>query len=130
MAKGRTKKNRRTLAAQAAQTPMAWIARIKYRALAYVAAIIIATIATITLVGAPWVPVVGVAVAAACMSVSKLTTRLLHPTCLECGHDLSGEPVAIQGIACPGCGAVNSPGLVQLARMGDPQGRGKTGDEG
>ena len=122
----RTTKRAKALAATAAQVPMAWIAGVKYRALAYIAAIIIATVATITLAGAPWIPIVGVAVAAACVSVSKLTTRLLQPTCLECGHDLSGEPIAVQGIACPGCGAVNSPGLVQLARMGDPQGRAQS----
>jgi hypothetical protein len=57
------------------------------------------------------------------MSVGKLTTRLLHPTCLDCGRDLRGQPVGVAGIICPDCGSVNSPGLVQLAQMGDPQGR-------
>jgi hypothetical protein len=33
----------------------------------------------------------------------------------------------VQGIACPECGAVGGPGLVQLAQMGDPQGRGPRG---
>ena len=99
-----------------------WIRGIKFRALAWLVAIILAAVATVVLAGVPAWPMIGVAVAAACVSVGKLTTRLLKPTCLECGHDLSGQPIGMQGIACPDCGAVNSPGLVQLAQMGDPQG--------
>ncbi|HMN40228.1 MAG TPA: hypothetical protein PKE29_05235 [Phycisphaerales bacterium] len=102
--------------------PANWIRGIKFRALAWLVAIILAAVATVVLAGVPAWPMIGVAVAAACVSVGKLTTRLLKPTCLECGHDLSGQPIGTQGIACPECGAVNSPGLVQLAQMGDPQG--------
>jgi hypothetical protein len=103
--------------------PANWIRGIKFRALAWLVAIILAAVATVVLAGVPAWPMIGVAVAAACVSVGKLTTRLLKPTCLECGHDLSGQPIGMQGIACPDCGAVNSPGLVQLAQMGDPQGK-------
>jgi hypothetical protein len=110
-------------------SPMAWIRRIKYRALAWLVAIVLATIATIVLAGVPAWPVVGVAVCAACVSVGKLTTRLLKPTCLDCGHDLTGQPVGGAGVICPGCGSVNSPGLVQLAQMGDPQGREQDEDK-
>ncbi|MBY0262702.1 MAG: hypothetical protein K2Q20_10185 [Phycisphaerales bacterium] len=122
------KKDRRSARAKLAKTaadvvPLAWIRRTKYRALAMVVAIVLATVATITFAGLPWVPVVGVAVAAACVSMATLTTRLLKPTCLDCGRDLSKQPVGVQGIICPDCGAVNTPGLVQLAQMGDPQGR-------
>lgn len=92
-----------------------WIHTVKLRALAYVGAIALAAAATITLVGVPWVPVVGMAAVAACVSLSKLTTRMLKPTCLSCGHDLSGEPIGVQGIACPGCGSVNSPTWGDLA---------------
>lgn len=102
--------------------PRAWIRRIKNRALAWLVAIVLATIATIVLAGVPAWPAVGVAVCAACVSVGKLTSRLLKPTCLDCGHDLTGQPVGGAGVICPGCGSVNSPGLVQLAQMGDPQG--------
>jgi hypothetical protein len=104
-------------------SPLAWISRVKYRALALIAALVLATVGTIAFVGAPWLPVVGVAVAAACVTISKMTRSLLQPTCLECGCDLSVQPVSVQGIACPDCGSVNTPGLVQLAQMGDPQGK-------
>ena len=109
---------------KAADTPGAttWIRRMKFRALAWLCAIVLATIATIVLAGAPAWPVVGVAVFTACMSVGKITAKLLKPRCWECGHDLAGQPVGGQGIACPKCGSVSSPGLVQLAQMGDPQG--------
>jgi len=95
----------------------------KFRALAWLCAIVLATIATVVLAGVPAWPAVGVAVAAACVSVGKITVRLLKPRCWECGHDLAGQPIGVQGIACPKCGSVTSPGLVQLAQMGDPQGR-------
>ena len=100
-----------------------WIRRVKLRALAWICAIALATVATIMLAGVPAWPAVGFAVAAACVSVGKITAKLLKPRCWECGHDLAGEPVGGQGIACPKCGSVSSPGLVQLAQMGDPQGR-------
>jgi hypothetical protein len=105
------------------ETPRTWIRRIKLRALAYLFAIVLATIATVVFMSVPAWPAIGAAVAVACVSMGKLTTRLLKPTCLECGHDLSGQPIGMQGIVCPECGSVNSPGLVQLARMGDPQGK-------
>lgn len=102
--------------------PRAWIRKIKFRALAWLVAILLATIATVVFAGIPAWPAVGFAVAAACISVGKLTTRLLKPTCWECGHDLASVPMSGAGIVCPECGAVSSPGLVQLAQMGDPQG--------
>lgn len=126
MAKTTPRNARRKLAKDALQASAhtrAWIGSLKLRALVWIAAIALATIATIVLAGVPAWPAVGVAVAAACVSVGKLTSKLVSPTCLECGCDLSDQPVGLQGIACPTCGSVNSPGLVQLARMGDPQRR-------
>lgn len=125
-----TRSRSKRVHAKVGSSPTAWINQTKYRALAWVAAIVLATVTTITVIGAPWVPVVGVAVAAAAMSMAKITSRLVQPTCLECGHDLSKEPVSVQGIACPSCGSVNSPGLVQLARMGDPQRHPDEQDDG
>jgi hypothetical protein len=98
---------------------MEWIRQARYRALAYVLAISLAAAATIAFGGLPWLPVVGAAVFTAAMSVSKLTTKLLKPTCMDCGRDLSGEPIGMQGIACPDCGSVQMPNLVDLARMID-----------
>lgn len=106
-----------------------WIRRARLRALAWVLAILIAAIATITFGGLPWVPVIGAALATAAVSVSKLTTKLLQPTCLACGRDLSGEPIGIQGIACPDCGSVQMPNLVDLARLDRRQSEQAGGDE-
>ncbi len=120
----RSRRRRSRVAKDATARTRAWIGSLKVRALVWIAAILLATIATIVFAGVPAWPAVGVAVAAACVSVGKITTKLLKPTCLECGCDLSDQPVGLQGIACPTCGSVNSPGLVQLARMGDPQDSG------
>lgn len=96
---------------------MAYIQRVKLRALAWGFAIVLAAFATIAFAGVPTWPVIGMAVAAAAVSVTKLTTKLLKPTCYDCGHDLAGEPIGMQGIACPKCGSVNTPNLVAIAKM-------------
>jgi phosphotransferase system glucose/maltose/N-acetylglucosamine-specific IIC component len=109
---------------------MQWIRRARFRALAYVLAITLAAAATIAFGGVPWLPVVGAAVVTAAVSMSKLTTKLLKPTCMECGRDLSGEPIGMQGIACPDCGSVQMPNLVDLARMVDrPDSSADTDDQ-
>ena len=94
----------------------AWILRARYKAFAYAAAIAVGAFATITVIGAPWLPVVGVAVAALAVSVSNLTKGLAEPRCLACGKGLENEPAGVHGVACPGCGAVNSGTLVHLAK--------------
>ena len=50
-------------------------------------------------------------------NLRQLTIRLIHPTCFSCGLDLSGQPIGAQGIACPKCGSIRSPGLVEIARL-------------
>lgn len=110
-------KTTRTNRLTAIRIPKAWITKARYKAFAYVAAIAIAAVATVAFVGISWVPVAGIAVCAAVMSVAKVTRNLVGPTCLSCGHDLKNEPVGVQGVACPDCGAVNSPGLAHLARL-------------
>lgn len=94
-----------------------WIRRARYRALAFVAAICIAATAIVAFAGAPLWPVIGAAFVTAAVSISKLTTRLIRPTCMDCGRDLSGEPIGMAGIACPDCGSVQMPSLVDLARL-------------
>ena len=96
-----------------------WISGLKIKTALWLVTISLATFASIALAGLPWIPVVSVAVAAAAVSVSKITHRLATLTCLSCGHDLTDQPVTAQGIACPGCGAVRSPGLVEIARLRD-----------
>lgn len=87
----------------------AYFNRIRLRALAWLLGIALASFATIALSGVSWVPVVFGAVAAAAVSLSKTAHRLSKPTCLECGTDLSGEPVGTYGTICRECGAVSQP---------------------
>jgi len=100
-----------------------WISSLKIKTALWLVAITLATFVSITLAGLPAIPMIGVAVAAAAVSISKLTLRLSHPTCFSCGRDLSSQPVGTHGIACPGCGSVRSPGLVEFARFGKPEAR-------
>ncbi len=94
-----------------------WLSSLRLKTALWLAAISLCTFASISLAGLPWVPMVSVAVAAAAVSVSKLTLRLIHPTCFSCGLDLSSQPIGAQGIACPKCGSIRSPGLVDIARL-------------
>jgi len=112
------------------QPRMEWIRGARYRALAYVCAICIAAGAAIAFAGAPWLPVMGAAFVTAVVSVSKLTTKLLRPTCMACGLDLSGEPIGMHGIVCPDCGSVQMPNLIDLARLDRTPDSGRTdGDD-
>lgn len=110
------RKNRRESAEALVAGPRAWILRARYKAFAYAAAIAVGAFATITVIGAPWLPVVGVAMAALAVSVSNLTKGLAEPRCLSCGMGLENEPKGVHGVICPSCGAVNSGTLVHLAR--------------
>lgn len=103
-----------------------WISGLKLKTALWLVAITLATFVSISLAGLPTIPMIGVAVAAAAVSVSKLTLRLAQPTCFSCGHDLSEQPIGAHGIACPSCGAVRTPGLVDLARF---RGRGQADDD-
>jgi len=86
---------------------MAWISRIRIKTLAWVLAIVLAGIATVSLVGGGWVPVVGVALAAAAMSVSRMAAKLDTPRCMNCGHDMAGVSVGVYGVHCPACGSIH-----------------------
>jgi predicted RNA-binding Zn-ribbon protein involved in translation (DUF1610 family) len=88
---------------------MTWIGWLKLRALAWTVAILAAIVAAIMMVGVPWLPVVGVGVAALVVSINKLAHRLDSPHCLACGHSLVNQPTGAHGIACPDCGAINLP---------------------
>lgn len=94
-----------------------WLTRARYKALAYVGAIAIAAFATVSVIGLPVLPVIGVAVAAAAVTVSRMTEKFGKITCMSCGEDLKDEPAGVHGVACPKCGAVNSPTLVHLAKF-------------
>src|SRR5262245_25131557 len=91
------------------KTPLAYFSRLRLRALALLLGIALASVATVALAGVSWVPVVVGAVAAVAVSLSQAAHRLSRPTCLECGVDLSKEPVGAHGIVCRHCGAVSQP---------------------
>jgi hypothetical protein len=86
---------------------MTWMSRLRLRAIVFVIGIPLAAFGAISL-GPGWLalPLVGVAVAAVTMTLSKLGHRADQRICWTCGTDLSGEPEAEQGVACPTCGSL------------------------
>jgi len=91
------------------KTSRTYIAKTKLKALAWMLGITLATVGTIFSLGLNALPVIGVAMVAAAMSIGKVASRFDRPTCLSCGHDLAKEPVGVHGIGCPECGSVNMP---------------------
>jgi hypothetical protein len=87
----------------------AWISTLRYKALAWVLGIMLAAVATVSFIGGGWVPVLGVALAAAAVSVHRLAAGLDRPRCMQCGTGLDGQPGSAYGVVCPACGGVNHP---------------------
>lgn len=85
------------------------MSRLRIRALLYTLVIIGATWGVILLMSGAWIPVIGVACVAVAMSVNKATNILKRPVCLDCGSDLSAQPITLYGVACPGCGTLSLP---------------------
>lgn len=94
---------------QIVDTGQAWISRLRLRAFLWVLAIGAATWVTIVLTSVAWVPVVGVAAVACVVSISKIAAKLNALTCLNCGADLSGQPVSAYGTVCRECGSLHMP---------------------
>ncbi len=87
-----------------------WVGRLRLKALAWIVGISLATIGAITVASLPWVPLVGAAVAAVAVSVTKTAGKLMKSSaCLNCGTDLTDEPPTAYGIACPRCGSISQP---------------------
>ena len=61
----------------------------------------------LSLTTVPAWPIVGVAVAALALVVSRVTSGLTETICLGCGVDLKDLPRGEHGTICPGCGSVN-----------------------
>lgn len=87
---------------------MTWFGKMRMRAFASVAIMTLAVWGAAALAPA-WLAwsIATAAVAAATVTVGKITQRIGRQTCWTCGADLSSEPVAAHGVACPGCGSVN-----------------------
>lgn len=100
---------RGTPIAQLIDTGREWFSTLRWKALAYLLGIALATAATILVTGMAWVPIVGVAVAAAAVSLNKVASRLSSPVCWTCGHDLRDQPRTPMGIVCPACGGIHQP---------------------
>jgi hypothetical protein len=99
----------------ALQERIAFMHRLRLRALAVTVGLGLAVVAAVSLVSAPLWPMLAGAVAIACVAVSSVTSRLSHRVCLGCGRGLDGVPVGQYGAICPGCGTIATPARVSGA---------------
>ncbi|MFN0010853.1 MAG: hypothetical protein ACKVS8_04325 [Phycisphaerales bacterium] len=90
-------------------TGAAFLSRVRFKALLWMIGIGLCTWAAILLAGLAWVPVVGVAMAAAAATINKVAHRLDKPVCHGCGHDMTGQPLGPAGAVCPTCGSLHQP---------------------
>lgn len=88
-------------------TTLAWMRKLRLRALAYVLGLGLATMAMISLTSIPVWPIVGVAVACVAVALNSIGSRLDRPVCYSCGQDIGSEPIGVHGRICPGCGSIN-----------------------
>ncbi len=90
-------------------TGQAWISGLRIRAFFWVLGIALCTAAAIVFTSISWIPVIGVAVAAAAVSLNKVASRLSKPTCMGCGNDLSDQKLGNWGTVCHKCGSIHQP---------------------
>ncbi|MCA9292960.1 MAG: hypothetical protein KDA20_04015 [Phycisphaerales bacterium] len=105
---------------------LTWHGKVKVRAIIWAIGIPLAAWGAIILSPA-WltIPVLGVALTALGVSVSKVTRNVDQAVCWTCGKDLSAEDAFEHGLVCPSCGALNQHGSVRLAlRVDDEPGAG------
>lgn len=95
------------------------MSRIRLRALAVLVGVATAAIATVSLIGLPALPVVGVAVATVAVAINKITSRLRDPVCYGCGTDIAGLPSGEYGVICPSCGSMSPKEAVAKRRAGE-----------
>lgn len=87
--------------------PLTWLGKIRTRALWVVVCLCVTALGLIAWTTLPAWPVVGAAVAAVALVLNSLTAKIDAPICLNCGTDLSSEPICSHGRMCRSCGAIN-----------------------
>lgn len=95
------------MAARPERIALNWFHKIRLRALAVLAAGILASFALISWFALPILPVVGAAFLTVAAVVHTMTSKLAEPICLDCGTDLTGQPAGVYGAVCPKCGSIN-----------------------
>jgi DNA-directed RNA polymerase subunit RPC12/RpoP len=102
-------------------TGRGYFGRVRVRVFSLVLGIGLAATALVLWTPLGWVPVVGVAVAAAVVAVHRAGHRLIEPVCYHCGKELKGLPDGEHGILCPGCGALHQGRRMALGNRPDPR---------
>jgi len=99
------------------QHGMTWRSKLKLRAWVFVVGAPLAVAGMIS-VSPVWLtlPLVGVAVAAVTVTVTKVGGWLNQPRCWTCGTDLVDEDPTEHGVVCPSCGALNQFYMAGLGR--------------
>jgi Zn ribbon nucleic-acid-binding protein len=103
----------------AIQERIAFLHKIRLRALAIVLGLALAVVGVVSLASAPLWPFIAGAVAIACVAVNSLASRLTHTVCIGCGTDLTHQPVGQYGAVCPSCGTIAQPAKLDGARLAE-----------
>jgi len=102
-------------------TGRGYFGHLRLKTFSLVAGIALAAAALLLWTSFTWIPVVGVAVAAAVVAVNRAGHRLTEPVCYHCGQELKGLPDGEHGILCPACGALHQGRRMALGNRPDPR---------
>ena len=86
----------------------AFISKLRWTALGWVLAGLLAGVTTVTFIGGGWVAALSIALAAAVVSVNRIASTLDTSRCMTCGEKMPASVSPdVYGISCNACGAIN-----------------------
>ena len=106
---------------QLVDTGRGYFGRVRVKVFSLVLGIGLAAAALVVWTSLSWIPVTGIALAAAIVAVHRAGHRLVEPVCYNCGQELKGLPDGEYGILCPGCGALHQGRRMALGNKPDPR---------
>lgn len=97
---------------------MRLLAKARLKAFGVLIGVGVAAFSAISIAAWPAAAVVGVAITAAAVVVSKLGAQFDQAVCHSCGENLQGQQAGAYGVICPECGALSevSPEALETTR--------------
>ena len=98
---------------------MRLLAKARLKAFGVLIGVGVAAFSAISIATLPTAAVVGVAITAVAVVVSKIGAPFDEAVCHSCGDSLAGERAGAYGVICPGCGALSevSPMVLERTRQ-------------
>ncbi len=86
---------------------MRLLAKARLKAFGVLIGVGVAAFSVISIAALPMAAVVGVAITAVAVAVSKIGAQFDQAVCHSCGENLQGQRAGAYGVICPNCGALS-----------------------